>query len=133
MVLNTGLRADLLKIKRQDRISIDIDSNNQLHLLKAYFNMKRLTDMVFVWKTNKGYHVQGYFPDRTPQENMMVRHMLSDDIARLALDDKRLYAGLDDCIETLFVFGKVKDGIESLEEPYNIINTEQIWGFRVGK
>ena len=120
-----------MKIKRQDRISIDIDSNNQFHLLMAYFNMKRLTDKVFVWKTNKGYHVQGYFPDRTPQENMMVRCMLRDDRARLILDDKRLSVGLDDCIETLFVFGKMKDGIESKEEIYDIIRTEQFWGFRI--
>lgn len=119
-----------MKIKRQDRISIDIDSNNQFHLLMAYFNMRRLTDKVFVWKTNKGYHIQGYFPDRTPQENMMVRCMLRDDRARLILDDRRLNVGLDDCIETLFVLGKIKDGIESNEELYEIIRTEQFWGFR---
>jgi hypothetical protein len=121
-----------MKIKRSNRISIDIDCNNQLHLLKAYFNMKRLTDTVFVWKTNKGFHVQGYFPDRTAQENMIVRHMLCDDIARLDLDDRRLSAGLEDCIETLFVFGKEKEGVKSIEEPYDIIRTEQFWGFRVG-
>jgi hypothetical protein len=125
-------RVDYMKIKRKNRISIDIDCNNQLHLLKSYFNMKRLTDKVFVWETNKGFHIQGYFPNRTSQENMMVRHLLCDDIARLDLDDKRLNAGLDDCIETLFVFGKVKDGVESKEEIYDVIRTEQFWGFRVG-
>ena len=120
-----------MKIPRCDRISIDIDSNNQLHLLKAYFNMKRLTDKVFVWKTNKGYHIHGLFPNRTAQENMNVRYLLQDDKARLKLDEKRLEAGLDYLIETLFVFGKINEGVESKEEPYEVIRTEQFWGFRI--
>jgi hypothetical protein len=93
--------------------------------------MKRLTDTVFVFKTNKGYHIQGLFKDRTVEQNMNMRYLLQDDRARLELDEKRIDVGLDYLIETLFVLGKVNKGVKSIEEPYDIIRTEQFWGFRV--
>lgn len=122
-----------IKIKRKNRISVDIDSNNQFHLLKSFFNMKRLTDKIYVYKTNKGYHIQGLFKNRTTQQNIDIRRLLLDDKARIKLDENRIDAGLDYLIETLFVFGKVNKGVESIEEPYDVINTEQFWGFRYAK
>lgn len=117
-------------IPRDNRISIDLDTKNQFKLLSVYFNMKRLTDIVEVKETRKGFHVKGYFKDRTPEQNMLIRTMLGDCEGRLELDEERLRLGLTECIETLFFIKKVGK-IVSRETDYNIM-AEQFWGAKVG-
>lgn len=92
--------------------------------------MKRLSSKVVVYRTRKGYHIQGWFRDRTAKQNMDVRMLLGDDVGRLQLDSLRLAEGYDENIETLFVLGKTVKGVKSMEEPFDILS-EQFWGFRL--
>lgn len=134
MVLN------MVKIVRNDRVSIDLDTKNRFILLKTHFNMKWLLrlynkkdEIIDDRETNKGYHVVGKFKKRTPEQNMQIRRILGDCEGRLELDELRLNAGLGDCIETLFFFKKVsRNGktVISREEPLNIM-AEQFWGFKL--
>lgn len=127
-------------IFRPDRVSIDLDTKNQVKLLSTYFNMKWLMHYIRDDKTNngymeeketnKGYHIKGYFKYRGPEQNLHIRRMLGDCKNRLEMDERRLKAGLDECIETLFTYKKV-NGVVSRETDYNIMS-EQFWGFRVG-
>jgi hypothetical protein len=122
-------------ILRHNRISIDLDTKNQFQLLKAYFNLKRLTTQTEVRETVHGFHVIGRMDNRTGEQNIHVRMMLNDCEGRLELDEKRLDAGLDDCIDTLFRYKRIVDrfgkDIIGREEPYDIMS-EQFWGFRIG-
>jgi len=120
------------RIKRSDRISIDLDNKNQFNLLKTYYNMKRLTDKVVVYETSHGYHILGYFPNRTAEMNLHIRCMLKDCEGRIALDTERfIWSNDDTLIETLFDW-KVKDGVVSGESNFNI-NSVPFWGIKVGK
>jgi hypothetical protein len=114
---------------RIHRVSIDLDSKNQFNLLKVYFNMKRISEHVEVKETGKGFHVKGYFENRTPEQNIHLRRILGDCAGRLELDERRLAVGLGEFIETLFTWKKIK-GKVTMEEDYNIMS-EQFWGFRL--
>jgi hypothetical protein len=119
----------IMMFPRVHRISIDLDTKNQFKLLKAYFNMKRFSDNVEVKETGKGFHVKGYFENRTPEQNIHIRRMLGDCEGRLELDERRLQVGLGEFIETLFIWKKIR-GKVTMEQDYNIMS-EQFWGFKL--
>lgn len=120
------------RIKRSDRIAVDLDGKNQFNLLKTYYNMKRLTNIVRVFETKHGYHVMGYFPNRTAKMNLHIRNILRDCEGRIALDTERYeWINDDSIIETLFDW-KVKDGNISVESDFNL-NSMPFWGMKVGK
>jgi hypothetical protein len=122
-------------ILRHNRVSIDLDTKNQFQLLKAFFNLKRISTQIEVRETAHGFHVIGRVQNRTGEENLHIRRMLNDCEGRLELDEKRLKAGLDDCVDTLFRYKRIVDrfgkDIISREEPYNIMS-EQFWGVKIG-
>lgn len=132
---------NMIMIPRCDRVSIDLDSKNQLNLLRAYFNLNRFSDNVIVKETRNGFHVVGEVKGRTPEQNLHIRAMLNDCEGRLELDELRLRAGLEGCIETKFFYKKVtkyikmKNGklkklvIMGRETDYNILS-QQFWGIR---
>jgi len=68
------------------RVTVDLDSHGMLDLLKAYYNMRCITDDVEVFRTNRGYHVIGYGLDGTQQQAEDVRVLLGDDANRIRLD-----------------------------------------------
>lgn len=100
----------MVRISRQNRVSIDLDTKNYFTLLKTYYNAKRFSDYVDVYETKKGYHVLMDIPDRTPELNLHIRRMLYDDPMRLWLDEFRLSLGLGDYIEVLFMEKRIIDG-----------------------
>jgi len=73
------------------RLSIDIDGKDnlsQLRMLRSYFFLRRLTDMVELWETRNGYHIIAFVPDLelSEEELMTWRLMLGDDPDRVRLD-----------------------------------------------
>lgn len=78
-----------------------MDNFNQLKMLKAYYNAFRFSRHVILFSTKHGYHIQigGTF---TTKEKLTIRRILGDDIERIFLDEGRLNAGLEDCVDTLF-------------------------------
>lgn len=138
-------------IPRADRVSIDLDSKNQFILLKTHFNMEwilrlynKKDEVVNDKETNKGFHVIGEFKNRTPEQNIYIRTVLNDCEGRLELDERRLKAGLEDCIETKFFYKKIVNTIKmkngklkkitviSRETDYNIMS-QQFWGVKHGR
>ena len=106
------------RLKRHERVSIDLDSNNQFQMLKKYYNLKELGD-VHIYKSRAGYHLLLDLPHRTSKENIYIRHLIGDCPMRLELDEQRLRYGFDDFIDTLFRWKRNK-GITGIEEEYNM-------------
>ena len=69
------------------RVTVDLDTDNALDMLKAYYNLRCGTDDVEVYRTRRGYHVIGYGFDLTPEEAVTVRTVLGDDENRIRLDE----------------------------------------------
>ena len=88
--------------------------------------MKKLTDIVLVKQTGHGFHVMGYFPNRTTQENMDMRRMLGDCSGRVELDTSRVEYHQEDVTETLFSEKKI-NGVVTGEIDYNILSLP-FWG-----
>jgi len=76
------------------RVTIDLDTKNQLTLLKtlfnlAYFTGKRTVD-ILVEETRKGYHLTAYTP-LDFDSVIFLRKLLGDDPVRIKLDEKRKF------------------------------------------
>jgi len=70
------------------RVNVDLDSKNQLLLLRVYFNMARLCKFMEVFETTNGYHVIGYgFPEMSKEEFYEFRRAMHDDEVRVWLDE----------------------------------------------
>lgn len=109
-------------------IGVDIDSKNQMRLLKVFFNAKMFAEPVDVKETTHGFHL------RIPKRTSLWRHhearlMLSDCKGRLAFDELKLDMGLTELYDTLFESKKGEDGKWHSEEPYNILS-EPFWYVR---
>jgi len=65
-------------------LGVDIDSDNQFKLLKAYFNLRQLGD-VKIYRTRKGYHLKVV----NLRTNIHHRAGVGDDVNRLYLSEMR--------------------------------------------
>ena len=110
-----------MRFLRKNRISIDIDNDNQFNLLKTYYNMKNMFEHVLTKKTLHGYHIMAYHKNRTSELNMHIRNILGDCCNRLELDTWRLNEFEPDLIETLFE-EKILYGVKGVEEDFNILS-----------
>ncbi|MEM0121275.1 MAG: hypothetical protein QXZ22_08620 [Sulfolobales archaeon] len=63
-------------------IAIDLDSKNQLQLLKVYFNARHISDKVEVFETQRGYHILVW----GIKHNIDLRRYLCDDTDRIEND-----------------------------------------------
>ena len=117
-----------MRYLRKNRISIDLDTFNQLDMLKAYFNLRHGFKNVLVKKTLHGYHVMAYKKNITQEDNLHYRLMFGDCINRGELDHFRLIENEPDLIETLFKRKKV--GKEKGEEmDFNVL-AEPFWSVK---
>jgi len=116
------------RILRCNRISIDIDSQNRLKLLIAYFNMRNLTPNTRVYKTGGGYHIHGEFAGRTTKQNMDIRRALRDCEGRLELDEKRINTFGDETVTEMLFYEKTTKGKKTYEEPIHDITAPPYWG-----
>ena len=89
------------RIPRKNRCSVDLDSFNQLNMLKAYYNAFMFSKHVILFTTKHGYHIHmgGTFE---PKEKVEIRRMLGGDWARLWVDDDRIRFNDSDSVDTLF-------------------------------
>lgn len=115
------------RISKKNRISVDIDINNQFDSLKKYFNMKWILGNVTSYETGGGYHLLGEKLDRTLQQNIDVRRTLGDCKGRLDLDEDRLNGGLDGYYTEILFYEKMKNGKVTGETEYNILSMP-FWG-----
>ena len=75
------------------RVTIDLDTDDTLELLKAYYNLRSLTPEVEAYRTNRGYHVVGYGLPISQLDAMDIRQALGDDANRIRLDEVALDHG----------------------------------------
>lgn len=100
-------------LRFQRRLGVDLDSENQLELLKTVFNSFQF-GYPRVFKTRHGYHVEVSRFDGEPwtlQQSLEVRRSLGDDPLRLAYDEMKVYAGLQELVDTLFHGKRGRDGV----------------------
>jgi len=117
-----------MRYVRKNRISIDLDSFNQLQMLKTYYNLKYCFENVLIKKTLHGYHIMAYKKDRTPEENLHYRLMFGDCKNRSELDHFRLMENEPELIETLFKH-KVIDKEYGEESEFRILS-EPFWSVK---
>lgn len=109
-------------------IGVDIDSKNQMRLLKAYYNAGMIAKPLDVKETKHGFHLR--IPKRTSLWRAIeTRLTLGDCRGRLSFDELKLRMGLAELCDTLFEFKKGKDGKWHSEEPFNAL-AEPFWYVR---
>jgi hypothetical protein len=82
-------------------IGIDVDSKNQLGMLKRYFNAQKI-GRVEIKETQHGYHIR-IFRRASIRQNIQTRLRLGDCIGRLQFDDIKIYfLKLPEWFDTLF-------------------------------
>lgn len=101
--------------RRDGRIAIDLDGDNQLKLLRAYFNALSLGLPLKIFKTGGGWHIRIYVK-HSLEQNFNIRRLLGDDQMRLAWDEDRARAGLIDWIDTAFVYKWPHGGKMTMEQ-----------------
>ncbi|RLG99447.1 hypothetical protein DRO19_02255, partial [Candidatus Bathyarchaeota archaeon] len=61
----------------------------ELQFLKVFFTLKLFTNIIEVFRTKKGYHLQAYgFPEMSEEELYEFRRVLEDDENRIFFDEK---------------------------------------------
>ena len=109
---------------RRSRIGVDLEHEPLWRIYMSYFNAC-LIGLVVPLDTRKGYHIRIPKEGLTREQNIHLRRLLCDDKIRLWYDDRRLYLGLKDWIDTLFQ-GKREHGRISGER-LNPIVFEPFW------
>ena len=71
------------------RVTVDLDYPSELQFLKVFFTLKLFTNIIEVFRTKKGYHLQAYdFPELTEGELYEFRRFLGDDENRVFFDEE---------------------------------------------
>lgn len=98
-----------------NRIGVDLDTHNELKLLKTYFNAKFIGKDVKVYETLHGFHVH-IFVKNNLETNLKVRECLGDDKNRLNFDWFKYRVGMPIKLDVLFSFKvSFKEGYSSHE------------------
>jgi len=99
-------------------LGIDLDSKNHFRMLKVYFNAKAIVEPD-IKETQHGFHLR--LPlDVDIQDQLTIRHLLSDCKERMAWDEIKLQMGLVELVDTLFEAKQGKDDkCWHHEEPFN--------------
>lgn len=105
---------------RSKRIGLDIDGENQLQLLKSWFNAHAFFPKakIEIKRTGHGYHIR-IFQEHSIEQNFHVRRNLGDDPTRIFLDEFRVRV-VPEWIDTLFNSKRQKGKITK-EEDCNIL------------
>jgi hypothetical protein len=115
------------RIPRDDRIGIDLDTKNMFQLLKTYYNMKHLTNIVQVFETKHGFHILGYFPNIQLDKSMHIRNMLNDCSGRIDLDQQRMLHEFEQTFLDVLFYKKRDLNVKMSEDEYKI-ETQPFWG-----
>lgn len=107
-------------LPRNKRASGDLDDKRQFNMLKCFHNGFLFTSKVLVFETKKGYHYQiaGEF---TPEEKVLIRSILGDDIDRIKKDEDR--------INDFNYFGTEDDDVGDVDTLFHMKRRYGVWGY----
>jgi len=113
-----------MRIPKTCRLTIDLDSKNQLNLLKVIFNTKYIfpNAKIEVYESRKGYHLYILPPSSLSfEQRLNLRLFLGDDPDRCFLDYLRLRYGFLRAFEAIFMVKKIGRKVVSREVEFNAL------------